>query len=74
MAPTLCNDATLPAPLVALVEQDARGITNGHGFYDYTPEETHAWEDRQRRHAWLIKSWLDAEFPIAQQQQQDELT
>jgi 3-hydroxybutyryl-CoA dehydrogenase len=65
VAPTLRNDVTLPAPLAALVEQDAQGITNGHGFYEYTPEEIHVWEDRQRRHAWLVKSWLDAEFPIA---------
>jgi 3-hydroxybutyryl-CoA dehydrogenase len=62
--PTLRNGATLPAPLTALVDQDARGIANGHGFYEYTPEEAHAWQERQRRHAWLVKDWLDAEFPI----------
>jgi 3-hydroxybutyryl-CoA dehydrogenase len=57
VVPTLHNDA-------ALVRQDARGIANGRGFYDYTPEEIHAWEARQRRHAWLVKDWLDAEFPL----------
>jgi len=61
--PSLRSDATLPAPLAELVEQDARGITNGRGFYDYTPEDAHHWEDRQRRHAWNVKDWLDTEFP-----------
>ena len=56
---------SLPALLATLAEQDARGIANGHGFYEYTPEDTHAWEERQRRHAWLVKDWLDAEFPLA---------
>jgi 3-hydroxybutyryl-CoA dehydrogenase len=54
----------LPESLAELVRQDARGISNGHGFYEYTPEEAARWEERQRRHAWLIKEWLDAEFPI----------
>jgi len=54
----------LPDTLAQLVRQDARGISNGHGFYEYTPEEASQWEERQRRHAWLIKEWLDAEFPI----------
>jgi 3-hydroxybutyryl-CoA dehydrogenase len=64
VAPTLRNDTTLPATLAALVAQDARGITNGHGFYEYTPEEARIWEDRQRRYTWLLKNWWDAEFPI----------
>jgi len=54
----------LPESLAELVRQDARGISNGHGFYEYTPEEASIWEDRQRRHAWKVKDWLDAEFPI----------
>lgn len=64
VTPTLRNDAVLPAPLASLIEQDARGISNGRGFYEYTPEETQLWEDRQRRHAWRVKDWLDDEFPL----------
>jgi 3-hydroxybutyryl-CoA dehydrogenase len=64
VASGLRSDTTLPEPLAELLRQDARGISNGHGFYEYTPEEAHTWEDRQRRHAWQIKDWLDAEFPI----------
>lgn len=55
----------LPQSLAELVRQDARGISNGHGFYEYTPDEAARWEERQRRHAWLVKEWLDAEFPIS---------
>jgi 3-hydroxybutyryl-CoA dehydrogenase len=63
--PTLCNDTALPAALTALADQDARGIVNGHGFYEYTPADAHTWEERQRRHAWMVTDWLDAEFPLA---------
>jgi 3-hydroxybutyryl-CoA dehydrogenase len=62
--PSLRNDTTLPTPLATLIDQDAQGITNGRGFYNYTPEEIHLWEDRQRRHAWQVKDWLDREFPL----------
>lgn len=68
VAASLRSDSTpsepLPESLAELVRQDARGISNGHGFYQYTPEEASIWEDRQRRHAWKVKAWLDAEFPI----------
>ncbi len=62
--PTLRSDSSLPAPLAQLIDQDARGILNGRGFYNYTPAEVHGWEDRQRRHAWRVKDWLDEEFPL----------
>jgi len=62
--PTLSGAATVPTPLADLRKQDARGILNGRGFYEYTEEETAAWQDRQRRHVWMIKEWLDKEFPI----------
>lgn len=63
---SLRNDATLPAPLVSLVEQDARGIASGRGFYEYTEDEIRTWRNRQRRHTWIVKEWLDAEFPISE--------
>jgi 3-hydroxybutyryl-CoA dehydrogenase len=63
--PTLHNDAALPTLLKQLADQDARGIANGHGFYEYTPADAHIWEQRQRRHAWMVQEWLDTEFPVA---------
>ena len=62
--PTLCHDAAIPPALANLADQDARGIVNGRGFYEYTAEEIRAWEQRQRRHTWMVKEWLDAEFPV----------
>jgi 3-hydroxybutyryl-CoA dehydrogenase len=61
--PTLRNDTTLPAPLAALVAQHVPG-TDGPGFYQYAPGEMEAWKERQGRHTWLVKEWLDQEFPI----------
>jgi 3-hydroxybutyryl-CoA dehydrogenase len=63
--PTLSTDAALPAPLKKLADRDARGIASGHGFYEYTPADIQVWEERQRRHAWMVKDWLDTEFPLA---------
>lgn len=62
--PTLRNDSNLPSPLQDLVSKDAQGIKNGLGFYKYTPGESRAWEERQRRHTWAVKEWLDSEFPL----------
>ncbi|NBR04984.1 MAG: 3-hydroxyacyl-CoA dehydrogenase family protein [Planctomycetes bacterium] len=64
IVPTLTNDSALPLPLEDLVKKDAHGIKNGVGFYNYTPEESRIWEDRQRRHTWAVKHWLDSEFPL----------
>lgn len=62
--PTLAARPDVPAPIARLAAEEARGIANGRGFYDYTPADVHTWEERQRRHAWLVKDWLDQEFPI----------
>ena len=64
IVPTLRNDSNLPGPLQDLVSKDAQGIKNGLGFYKYTPGESRAWEERQRRHTWAVKEWLDSEFPL----------
>jgi 3-hydroxybutyryl-CoA dehydrogenase len=65
--PTLRNDTTIPAPLAELVAQKAEGITNGRGFYNYTPAEIDQWQDRQRRHTLLVNDWLNQEFPNSSQ-------
>jgi 3-hydroxybutyryl-CoA dehydrogenase len=62
--PTLCNDPELPKLLRELAEQDARGVANGKGFYNYTSEDVECWEYRQRRHTWRVKDWADQEFPV----------
>ena len=62
--PTLSTSTTIPAPLADLVAADAQGANQGHGFYEYSPEDARQWEERQRRHVWQVKRWLDAEFPL----------
>ncbi len=62
--PTLDATTTIPEPLAGLA---ARGDGDAPGtrlFHATTPEETERWEERQRRHVWLVKRWLDEEFPL----------
>jgi 3-hydroxybutyryl-CoA dehydrogenase len=42
----------------------ARGITNGRGFYSYTPEEARHWEELYRRHAWRVAQMQNEYFPV----------
>jgi 3-hydroxybutyryl-CoA dehydrogenase len=39
LLPHLCNSRELPEVMKKLQEENAGGTANGHGFYDYTPEE-----------------------------------
>lgn len=39
LLPHLCNSQELPESMKRLQEENAGGTANGHGFYDYTPEE-----------------------------------
>ncbi len=50
--PTLSNTADVPAAMTKLVESGAKGIANGRGFYEYTPEQVREWERRLRENAW----------------------
>ncbi|MDB6121854.1 MAG: mmgB [Pedosphaera sp.] len=62
--PSLSNSAKLPAPMQQLAAEGARGITNGRGFYSYTPEEAHRWEELYRRHAWRVAEMHNQYFPL----------
>jgi 3-hydroxybutyryl-CoA dehydrogenase len=61
--PTLNNATELPPVMQRLAESGARGIVNGRGFFNYTTEEAHAWEDLYRRHAWRVVQMQDEYFP-----------
>ena len=43
--PTLSNTAEVPKLIDDVVKAGGRGIANGKGFYDYTPEEAKLWEE-----------------------------
>ena len=62
--PDLNVDMAALQPLTKLAEEDAQGIANGRGFYEYTPDEAAKWENLFRRHAWEIKRLIDKERPL----------
>ena len=61
--PTLNNSTELPPVLKKLAQTGARGIVNGRGFYNYTPEEARRWEELYRRHAWRVAQMQNEYFP-----------
>lgn len=62
--PDLNTSPKLPARLQQLAADGAQGITNGRGFYSYTPEEAHCWEELYRKHAWRVAKMQDEYFPL----------
>jgi 3-hydroxybutyryl-CoA dehydrogenase len=62
--PTLNNSTELPPVLQKLAGTGARGIVNGRGFYNYTPEEARRWEEFYRRHAWRVAQMQNEYFPV----------
>ncbi|MES2872319.1 MAG: 3-hydroxyacyl-CoA dehydrogenase family protein [Bacteroidota bacterium] len=43
--PTLCNDTGMPKLIDDIVKAGGKGVSNGHGFYNYTPEEAKMLEE-----------------------------
>jgi 3-hydroxybutyryl-CoA dehydrogenase len=65
VAPSLYNSAELPETLRRMIEADAAGTADGHGFYRYEDEqEVRRWEELFRRHAWTIRRLQDEYFPL----------
>lgn len=62
--PTLSNATQLTGRMQELADADARGIANGRGFYEYTEEEAHRWEELFREHAWTVRELLDKYSPL----------
>jgi 3-hydroxybutyryl-CoA dehydrogenase len=52
--PTLSKADEVSGRMRELAESGARGIINGRGFFNYTPEEARHWEELYRRHAWRV--------------------
>lgn len=50
--PKLSCATKVPELMRKLVDSGAKGISNGHGFYSYTPEETARWEERLIENVW----------------------
>ena len=45
LLPTLNNQVTIPKLIDDIVKRWRQGISNGKGFYQYTPEEAKLWEE-----------------------------
>jgi 3-hydroxybutyryl-CoA dehydrogenase len=43
--PTLCNSTEVPKLIDDIVKSGGRGVSNGKGFYSYTPEEAKLFEE-----------------------------
>ncbi len=61
--PHLSNSREVPQVLRDLAASDARGITNGRGFYNYTPEEAKRWDHLFRESAWEVRKLMDKYVP-----------
>jgi 3-hydroxybutyryl-CoA dehydrogenase len=46
LLPDLSTEKSIPKLIREVIESGGRGISNGRGFYQYTPEEAKAWEAR----------------------------
>ncbi len=60
---TLSNQTEVPRLIEDIARRGGNGITNGKGFYDYTPEEAEEWEKAYEEFAFDI-SKLSAKYPI----------
>lgn len=57
--PKLSCATDVPRALTDLIEGGARGVSNGRGFYDYTPEEAARWERRLIENVWESRAAID---------------
>ncbi len=60
--PQLSCATEVPETMRKLVASGAKGISNGRGFYNYTPEEARLWEERLTENVWKVRQMLDELF------------
>lgn len=65
--PSLSNSTQLPAFVEALMDEDARGVANRRGFYNYTDEQIKQWEHCLREAVWQVRAWTDEIVPKEEQ-------
>jgi len=57
--PKLSCATEVPQVLTDLIDDGAKGISNGKGFYNYTPEEAERWEQRLIENVWIARAAID---------------
>jgi 3-hydroxybutyryl-CoA dehydrogenase len=55
MFPTLNNSTEVPKLINDIVEAGGKGVSNAHGFYEYTPEEAKLWEETFKKFSYEIR-------------------
>ena len=65
--PTLSTATELPEPMRRLMAEGAQGVTNGRGFYDYTPEEAQQADELFHAHAWRARALMNQYFPVKEE-------
>jgi 3-hydroxybutyryl-CoA dehydrogenase len=55
--PTLSNATSITDDMREMMENDDKGVVNGRGFYQYSPEDAKLWEERFRRSVWQVRRW-----------------
>ena len=60
--PTLCNDTAVPKMIDDLVKAGGKGVSNAHGFHEYTAEEAKAWEETFKTFSYEIRE-LGLRYP-----------
>ena len=53
--PQLSTATEVPETMRVIVESGAKGISNGRGFYQYTPEEAERWERVLIENVWRVR-------------------
>lgn len=60
--PTLDNSTGVPRLIDDIVKAGGKGIANGKGFYEYTPEEARVWEETFTEFSYEIRK-LALKYP-----------
>jgi len=61
--PTLNNRTEVPELMKELMKKGSKGVANGKGFYDYTPEEARMWEETFTAFSYEIRE-LALKYPV----------
>lgn len=62
LLPTLSNQTEVPKLIDDIVKAGGKGISNGHGFYDYAPGEAQLWQETFEEFSYEIRN-LALKYP-----------